>query len=306
MLCKLFVLGHINHMIKNNFINTTCVKTTSSPSDSLKYLSLEYGKTNDEINGINLHLFQKSFQLKPEMYSCIIPNENSFIKPGLVDKNFFKNQLLKTEEIDLEKRIFKIYEDLGNKTRENSMTNIQKFFSKYFKKMKFPIFLYPKKEQDLSRLLISKILSQSNQIAMRTKRGPGNFVIVNTQLGSIIQDSSYFTFNPYEPKPNSMITPIGQIPGLTVYVNPLMDYNDNKIIVGKNTRNDEIGTILVEGEDRLDRSFEQIQYFERPHEDQLVLKTQRALFHIEGAENMYYTQEILLKKKPLWRRLFKL
>jgi len=96
----------------------------------------------------------------------------------------------------------------------------------------------------VQRRIQSKILAAGNVIAQRGRRGPGNFVVTNLQVATALQDSAQFTFYPLANtvnQNNGALYPLGTIAGMTVYVDPNMEYSDTRVLVGRKGADEEPG-----------------------------------------------------------------
>jgi len=96
----------------------------------------------------------------------------------------------------------------------------------------------------IQRRIQSKLLAAGNVIAQRGRRGPGNFVVTNLQIATALQDSAQFTFYPLANtvnQNNGALYPLGTLAGLTIYVDPNMDYSDTRILVGRKGADEEPG-----------------------------------------------------------------
>jgi len=96
----------------------------------------------------------------------------------------------------------------------------------------------------IQRRIQSKVLAAGNVIAQRGRRGPGNFIVTNLQIATALQDSAQFTFYPLANtvnQNNGALYPLGTIAGMTVYVDPNMDYSDTRILVGRKGADEEPG-----------------------------------------------------------------
>jgi len=96
----------------------------------------------------------------------------------------------------------------------------------------------------VSRRLYSRIMAAANIISNRGGRGPANFVVTNSQLATAMQDISQFTPAPFTNtinQNNGSLYPVGTISGMTVYVDPNMQWNDSRILVGRKGADDEPG-----------------------------------------------------------------
>jgi hypothetical protein len=96
----------------------------------------------------------------------------------------------------------------------------------------------------IQRRIQSKILAAGNVIAQRGRRGPGNFVVTNLQVATALQDSAQFTFYPLANtvnQNNGALYPLGTLAGMTIYVDPNMEYGDTRILVGRKGADEEPG-----------------------------------------------------------------
>jgi hypothetical protein len=88
-----------------------------------------------------------------------------------------------------------------------------------------------------SRRILTRILAASNVIGTIGRHGAGDIVVTNMTVATAIQDIKGFQANPFEntvtlDKRN--LYSIGTIQGgIKVYVDPLMQFNDNRILVGR-------------------------------------------------------------------------
>jgi hypothetical protein len=96
----------------------------------------------------------------------------------------------------------------------------------------------------IQRRIQSKILAAGNMVAQRGRRGPANFAVTNLQIATALQDSAQFTFYPLANtvnQNNGALYPIGTLAGITIYVDPNMEYNDTRILVGRKGADEEPG-----------------------------------------------------------------
>jgi hypothetical protein len=96
----------------------------------------------------------------------------------------------------------------------------------------------------IQRRVQSKVLAAANLVAQRGRRGPANFAVTNLQIATALQDSAQFTFYPLANtinQNNGALYPIGTLAGITIYVDPNMEYNDTRICVGRKGADEEPG-----------------------------------------------------------------
>jgi len=99
----------------------------------------------------------------------------------------------------------------------------------------------------VQRKLITKIVHASNYIATEGRVGPAQFAVTNGGLAAAFMDIAGYTINPVKSKLNGsgQLYPVGQIGDITIYVDPYMKYNDNRIVLGRKNNPDQPGVIFV-------------------------------------------------------------
>lgn len=99
----------------------------------------------------------------------------------------------------------------------------------------------------VQRKLITKIAHASNYIATEGRVGPAQYLITNGGLAASLQDIAGYTINPVKSKLNGQgqLYPVGSIGDISIYVDPYMRYNDNRIVLGRKNNPDQPGIIFV-------------------------------------------------------------
>jgi len=99
----------------------------------------------------------------------------------------------------------------------------------------------------VQRKLITKIVHASNYIATEGRVGPAQYLITNGGLAASLQDIAGYTINPVKSKLNGQgqLYPVGSIGDISIYVDPYMRYNDNRIVLGRKNNPDQPGIIFV-------------------------------------------------------------
>lgn len=99
----------------------------------------------------------------------------------------------------------------------------------------------------VQRKLITKMVHASNFIATEGRVGPAQYAVTNGGLAASLMDIAGYTINPSKSKINGsgQMYPVGQIGDITVYVDPYMKYNDNRICLGRKNNPDQPGIIFV-------------------------------------------------------------
>lgn len=87
------------------------------------------------------------------------------------------------------------------------------------------------------RRIMGRVLAASNLIAQVGRRGRANWIVCNTQIVSALQDAANFVVAPMV---NTLVQDgsqslyfAGSLAGMNIYVDPYMDWNDTRVLVGK-------------------------------------------------------------------------
>lgn len=99
----------------------------------------------------------------------------------------------------------------------------------------------------VQRKLITRISHASNYIATEGRVGPAQYLITNGGLAAALLDIVGYTINPVKSKLNGQgqLYPVGTIGDISIYVDPYMKYNDNRIVLGRKNNPDQPGLIFV-------------------------------------------------------------
>jgi hypothetical protein len=99
----------------------------------------------------------------------------------------------------------------------------------------------------IQRKLITKIAHASNYIATEGRVGPAQYLITNGGLAAALSDIAGYTINPVKSKMNAQgqLYPVGSIGDISIYVDPYMKYNDNRMVLGRKNNPDQPGIIFV-------------------------------------------------------------
>lgn len=100
----------------------------------------------------------------------------------------------------------------------------------------------------IQRRLKSKVLVAGNLVHQRSKRGPANFVVTNLTIASALQDIAQYNLAPMANtinQQNGSLYPLGAVAGMTIYVDPNMGPNDNRILVGRKGSEEEPGLKMM-------------------------------------------------------------
>ncbi|MFA5586129.1 MAG: hypothetical protein WDA02_06235 [Saccharofermentanales bacterium] len=101
----------------------------------------------------------------------------------------------------------------------------------------------------LQRKLISKVNNASNYIANEGRVGPAQYIITNGNLASVMQDVASYTINPpvggANLNTNGQLYPVGKVGNMTLYVDPYMRWDDNRIFLGRKNSVDQPGLLFL-------------------------------------------------------------
>lgn len=99
----------------------------------------------------------------------------------------------------------------------------------------------------VQRKLITRIMHASNYIATEGRVGPAQYLVTNGGLAAALADITGYTINPVKSKLNGagQLYPVGSIGDISIYVDPYMKYNDNRIVLGRKNNPDQPGIIFV-------------------------------------------------------------
>ena len=100
----------------------------------------------------------------------------------------------------------------------------------------------------LQRRILTKILAATNLIAVRGRRGPATFAVTSGKMATAVQDIAGFVPYPLSNTVNQAggsLYPIGAVAGVTIYVDPNRDFDDNKIAVGRKGDGNSPGLVFM-------------------------------------------------------------
>lgn len=86
------------------------------------------------------------------------------------------------------------------------------------------------------RKIMSKILAASGMISIRGRRGNATFAVTNGQIGAALQDCSGFIAAPMSntiSQNSGSLYSVGSLAGINIYVDPYMQWGDNRILIGR-------------------------------------------------------------------------
>ena len=101
----------------------------------------------------------------------------------------------------------------------------------------------------LQRKLVSKVNNASNYIANEGRVGPAQYIVTNGNLASVMQDVASYTIQPpvggANLNTNGQLYPVGKVGGMTLYVDPYMRWDDNRVFLGRKNSVDQPGLLFL-------------------------------------------------------------
>ncbi len=99
------------------------------------------------------------------------------------------------------------------------------------------------------RKLLSKVNNASNYIANEGRVGPAQYIVTNGNVASVIQDIAGYTLNPVvggsNLNTNGQLYPVGKVGNMTLYVDPYMRWDDNRVFLGRKNSVDQPGLLFL-------------------------------------------------------------
>lgn len=101
----------------------------------------------------------------------------------------------------------------------------------------------------LQRKLLSKVNNASNYIANEGRVGPAQYIVTNGNVASVIQDIAGYQLNPTvggsNLNTNGQLYPVGKVGSMTLYVDPYMRWDDNRVFLGRKNSVDQPGLLFL-------------------------------------------------------------
>ncbi len=290
--------------------NISFLKENAIDVFEIKYLDTELKENTEnpemslEIPEMKLKIMSKVGALGKRSVSSIVKNsqiEELNEKFG-IDINSMTQSVLDNEvSQNLNQDLYERYRTLGERSKDILYTKWQKKLLKYFKNLK--ITNYIEDNPIGSRIAIIKILRGSNTIATRSRRGPAKFLVCSSGIASIIQDSPGFVFNNTgSVVPGGNVQKVGEIAGISVFVNPHLKFNDGLVTLGGKTMENDPGVHFV---------FKNPEYSSAvsPETLETINRLDIKTAIVEAGlypENSYINLDFTIGKKPLWKKILKI
>ena len=283
------------------------VKETDQPSVALTYLDVANLSNSKNSNPaeVGLTVFTKFIQLETYKATSSMARELQDIQaiPGIDTEAMLKSVPSNEMEQTISKEITSTIYGLGEMSMLSDRTKFQKWANKWFG-------YEPKKylgvidTPDFVRKLGTLVISRSNMIAAKCRRGPANFILTGPQMGSMLIDHGAFQMAPLGSDNsgyNRGAQPYyaGSFAGMDLYIDPYMRWSDKRILLGRKTTDpSQPGVIYIKGK----RSTELIAD-SASMAPKVTLEQRAAIVAYGSAQSAFYMIEIADKKHNLFTHI---
>ena len=282
-----------------NILDTASFKqfTNSDPSD----LKLNYLLPVFEDQEVHLKINEEPVKMSNRKLSTIIFKEQNetILKQMGVDTSAQMESVLKNDfKQGVIKDLINEYSSLGKKSFSEMKNKTQRIISRFF-----PNYVFYKynggTERDKIAGIINLISLGSNMIGHRSRMGKGDFLICNSQVASYIQDGEFFVPDMSGGLQIAMdlYKYIGNIhSSIDVFVDPFARFDDNYIIIGKRTSNNQSGVYLGIKEGSIEN---------KETEDQIIKDYNNSFFikSTQDSHKNFIRFDVKFEKRPFWKKL---
>ena len=283
-----------------NFTDTAFKISNSNPSGVLFYLDGKTGTDEDGYGTFELETKQKVYQLESYRVSSTLTQGLSSDLDSLhgIDVNEMMVSTLENEAgTNNQKLLLSKYYSLSEITRNNELRKSRwnRFLLRFISESHFCFHFENYND------MIKKILFKSNYIGHRTRRGNADFIICPPKYATYIMESPNFVYRETREvslKPGG-IDFIGTIADrIQVFVDRNSKYTENRILLGKRTKESEPGVYFIQG----DKSTEQ--FTDTTGDKKITLTYRQAIISPEGSEISFDVIRVSDSKRPFWKKLF--
>ena len=292
----------------NDFLKLAGFHQSRSHITTLHYLAMVDQGLQDGYSSLGLVNKSKAIEMKTDQIASSVPKDsfNDLQRfPGINAEAMITNAMLDEDKRFVEKKIFEKMWDLGEKSRKSLITGFWKFALDKFG-WDFGTKIKGRSEDQKSKFIVSKIISRSNVIAKKSRRGPADFIVVSAGMAHLITNHPYFCFSsiaPGDPLSPAGIYQIGILgTGIKVFNNPSLPWNDTSVLIGKKTNNDSPGVHLIEYKREWLSIEEPPSPINYAPSTKKILLTRRAIEDVgESASDLFLVEKFRLPKKIFWK-----
>ena len=296
---------------KNDFLKLIKSIKANFNVAQIHYLDMEVDPNSTDEFGykvMGLKSKKKDVEMKSYQVSSFINNEqiqDMGALHGLHLPNMLKGVLEKEDRMGAQKTVMEKMLELGEKSRKSRITGIWKFLLDKFK-WDFGTKIKGKSEDQKSKFIVSKIISDAHYIGGKTRRGPGNFVVCSSGISHYIMDHPSFCYTAnHEDRitiPSGDINQIGTLGGnLMVFVDPNMRWNDMTVLIGRKTDDSSPGIYLIEYKREL-MEYKDMNPGTLEYGNKIILNSRRAIEDVgDSVSDCYLTEKFRWPKKIFWK-----
>ena len=280
-----------------DFMKTSSIIKVTSPMSQIRYMDMVPGVDENGRETVSVKDFNKTISLSAKQVSASMPTDQSKElnkKFGIDPTLMMLNAMCNEKTTSMEKELYKKYIEIASNS-DILLAPRQKFFRRFFKKMKFPIYA------DSDRKIVAKILLFGNLIATRHRRGPADFIVVGPRITAMLQDMPMYVMLPLDNMKNRAINPHGSLAGIKVYTNLALPWKDTSVLVGRSTKLSESGVYFLEMEDTVEEVVSH-----DSNDTRISIRSRQAISDTLGADTKYIYVNLELKTPPKWRKWLKL
>ena len=280
-----------------DFMKTASIIKVTSPMSQIRYMDMVPGVDENGRETVSVKDFNKTISLSAKQVSASMPTDQSKElnkKFGIDSTLMMLNAMCNEKATSMEKELYKKYIAIAGNI-DILLTPRQKFFRRFFKKMKFPIYA------DSDRKIVAKFLLFGNLIATRHRRGPADFIVVGPRITAMLQDMPMYVMLPLDNMNNRAINPHGSLAGIKVYTNLALPWKDTSVLVGRSTKLSESGVYFLEMEDTVEEVVSH-----DSNDTRIVIRSRQAISDTLGADTKYIYVNLEFKTPPKWRKWLKL